>query len=58
MTEAQHLAINKYRRKNRARTQYINRKSVAKNFILKDATANDLTMLLNCIKQRQHELSN
>lgn len=58
MTEAQHRAINKYRRKNKARTQYINRKSVAKNFILKDATEDDLTMLLDCIRQRQHELSN
>lgn len=58
ISEAQHRAINKYRRKNKARTQYINRKSVAKNFILNNATSKDIAMLLDCIKQRQQELNN
>lgn len=56
ITEAQHKAINKYRSKNKAQVQYINRRSVAKNFILKAATLDDLDMLLSCIKERQQEL--
>lgn len=58
LTEAQHKAINKYRSKNKARTQYINRRSIAKRFILKDATKDDLDMLLGHIKERQQELNN
>ena len=58
LTETQHKAINKYRRKNKARTQYINRRSIAKSFILKDATKDDLDMLLGHIKERQQELNN
>lgn len=57
ITEAQRRATNKYRRKNKARTQYINRKSVAKNFILNNATSEDIAMLLDCIEQRQQELN-
>ncbi len=56
LTESQHKAINKYRSKNKAQVQYINRRSVAKNFILKDATKEDLDMLLSHIKERQQEL--
>lgn len=58
LTEAQHKEINKYRRKNKARTQYINRRSIVKSFILKDATKDDLDMLLGHIKERQQELNN
>lgn len=57
LTEAQHKAINKYRRKNKAQVQYINRRSIAKSFILKDATKDDLDMLLGHIKERQQELN-
>lgn len=57
LTESQHKAINKYRSKNKAQVQYINRRSVAKNFILKSATQEDLDMLLGCIKQRQEKLN-
>lgn len=57
LTESQHKAINRYRSKNKAQVQYINRRSVAKNFILKDATQEDLDMLLDCIKQRQEKLN-
>lgn len=58
LTESQHKAINRYRSKNKAQVQYINRRSVAKNFILKDTTQEDLEMLLDCIKKRQQELDN
>ena len=57
LTESQHKAINRYRSKNKAQVQYINRRSVAKNIILKSATQEDIDMLLGCIKQRQEELS-
>ena len=57
LTESQHKAINRYRSKNKAQVQCINRRSVAKNFILKSATQEDIDMLLGCIKQRQEELS-
>lgn len=58
LTKSQHKAINRYRSKNKVQVQYINRRSVAKNFILKDATQEDLDMLLDCVKQRQEELTN
>ena len=58
LTDSQHKAINRYRSKNKAQVQYINRRSVAKNFILKSATQEDLDMLLDCIKQRQEKLNN
>ena len=58
LTESQHKAINRYRSKNKTQVQYINRRSVAKNFILKDATQKDLDMLLGHIKERQQELDN
>ncbi len=57
LTESQHKAINRYRSKNKAQVQYINRRSIAKNFILKDATKEDLDMLLSHIKERQQELN-
>lgn len=58
LTEAQHKAINKYRSKNKSHVQYINRRSIAKNFILKDATLEDLGMLKDCIQEREQELNN
>ncbi|MBB1086831.1 hypothetical protein [Limosilactobacillus fastidiosus] len=57
ISKAQHKAINKYRSKNKAHVQYINRRSIAKSFILKDATKEDLDMLLGHIKDRQQELN-
>ncbi|MBB1069083.1 hypothetical protein H5S40_02720 [Limosilactobacillus sp. RRLNB_1_1] len=56
LTESQHKAINSYRSKHKAQVQYINRRSVAKNFILKDATEEDLEMLMGHIKERQNSL--
>lgn len=43
--------------KNRAKRNYISRKSTAKNFILKEATLEDLQQLENYLKQRKEELA-
>ena len=53
LTEAQKRAKQKYREKNKERTNYINDKSKAKNFILKKATKEDLEELEKLIKERK-----
>ena len=52
LTEAQKRAKQKYREKNKERSNYINDKSKAKNFILKKATKEDLEELEELIKER------
>ena len=52
LTEAQKRAKQKYREKNKERSNYINDKSKAKNFILKKATLEDLKELEELIKER------
>ena len=53
LTEAQKRAKQKYREKNKERSNYINDKSKAKNFILKKATIEDLEELEKLIKERK-----
>lgn len=53
LTEAQKRAKAKYRENNRERTNYINDRSKAKNFILKKATKEDLKELEELIKERK-----
>ena len=53
LTEAQKRAKQKYREKNKERSNYINDKSKAKNFILKKATLEDLKELELLIKERR-----
>lgn len=52
LTEAQKRAKAKYIENNRERTNYINDRSKAKNFILKKATEEDLEELEILIKER------
>ena len=54
LTEAQKRAKQKYRDKNKERSNYINDKSKAKNFILKKATEEDLGELETLIKERRN----
>lgn len=42
--------------KNRMKRNYISRKSTAKNFILKEATSEDLQQLNEYLQQRKKEL--
>ena len=53
LTEAQKRAKQKYIENNRERTNYINDRSKAKNFILKKATEEDLGELEKLIKERK-----
>lgn len=55
-TEAKKRANKKWKEKNRARTYYYNSKSRAKNFILKQATAEDLNLMREYIAQREQLL--
>ena len=56
LTEAQKRAKQKYREKNKERSNYINDKSKAKNFILKKATLEDLEELEKMIKERKNDI--
>ena len=56
LTEAQKRAKQKYRDKNKERSNYINDKSKAKNFILKKATLEDLEELEEMIKERENDI--
>lgn len=57
-TKANTKAVLKYRKKaeNKQKVQYWNRKSTAKNFILKDATKSDLQLMQEYINQRAEML--
>lgn len=57
VSEAQRKANKKWDNKNRERKRYINRRSTAKNFILKLATLDDLKQIKIYIKQREIELN-
>lgn len=54
VSEAQKRATKKWDIKNKTRKQYLNRRSVTKNFILKEATTEDLEQIKKYIEQRQH----
>lgn len=57
LSEARKKANRKWDAKNKDRKQYINRRSVTKNFILKEATDEDLKKIEDYIKQRKDKLS-
>lgn len=56
-TKARAKANKKWDSNNRERKNYINKRSVAKNFILKSATQEDLDNIKQYIKQREEMLS-
>lgn len=56
LSEARVRANKKWDAKNRERTAYINKRSAAKNFILKLATEDDLQSMQEYIKERKKEL--
>ena len=56
LTEAQKRAKQKYREKNKERSNYINDRSKAKSFILKKATKEDLEELEEMIKERKNDI--
>ena len=53
LTEAQKRAKQKYREKNRERTNYLNARTTARGFIRNKATAEDLEELEKLIKERK-----
>lgn len=56
LSEARVRANKKWDAKNRERAAYINKRSAAKNFILKLATEDDLQSMEEYIEERQKEL--
>jgi hypothetical protein len=53
LSAAQKRAADKYRAKHKDRIQYLNRRSVARNFIKNMATQDDLDELQRLIDQRR-----
>ena len=53
LTEAQKRAKQKYREKNRERTNYLNARTTARGFIRNKATKEDLEELEELIKERK-----
>lgn len=53
VSEAQRRASAKWDRKNKNRRQYINKRSITRNFIKKEATKEDLGEFKNLIKNRE-----
>ena len=58
VSEAQKKATRKWDNKNKARKQYLNRRSVTKNFILKEATTEDLEQIEKYIEQKRKKIKN
>ena len=56
LTEAQKRAKQKYREKNRERTNYLNARTTARGFIRNKATKEDLQELKELIKDREERL--
>ena len=56
LTDARIKANKKWDDKNKDRKAYINKRSTAKNFILKLATAEDLDNMEKYIQERRNEL--
>ena len=56
VSEAQKRASKKWDRKNKSRRQYINKRSITRNFIKKEAIKEDLDEFKNLIKNREKEL--
>ena len=57
LTEAQKRAKQKYREKNRERTNYLNARTTARSFIRNKATIEDLDELKELITNRKKELN-
>lgn len=55
LSKARAAANKRWDEKNRARKQYLNRRSTARSFIQKDATPEDLTELENLIFNRMYQ---
>ena len=56
LTEAQKRAKQKYREKNRERTNYLNARTTSRSFIRNKATKEDLQELKELIKEREERL--
>lgn len=56
LSEAHKKANKKWDAKNKDRKQYLNKRSNAKNFILKLATKEDIEQIKEYINQRENEL--
>lgn len=57
LSESRKKANLKWDNENKSRKQYLNRRSVTKNFILKQATSDDLQAIKNYIAEREKMLS-
>lgn len=55
VSEAQKRASRKWKHKNKSRIRYINRRSITRNFIKKEAAKEDLDEFKNLIKNREKE---
>lgn len=55
VSEAQKRASAKWDRKNKSRRQYINKRSITRNFIKKEATKEDLGEFKSLLKNREKE---
>ena len=56
VSEAQKRASKKWDRKNKSRRQYINKRSITRNFIKKEAVKEDLEEFQTLLKNREKEL--
>ena len=56
VSEAQKRASRKWDRKNKSRRQYINKRSITRNFIKKEAAKEDLDEFKILMKNREKEL--
>ena len=56
VSAAKRRASAKWDRKNKSRRQYINKRSITRNFIKKEAAKEDLDEFKNLIKNREKEL--
>ena len=56
VSEAQKRASKKWDRKNKSRRQYINKRSITRNFIKKEAAKDDLDEFKILLKNREKEL--
>ena len=56
VSEAQKRASRKWDRKNKSRRQYINKRSITRNFIKKEAVKEDLDEFKILMKNREKEL--
>ena len=56
VSESQRRASRNWDRKNKSRRQYINKRSITRNFIKKEATKEDLDEFKILLKNREKEL--